>query len=526
MIKHLLLITSVCAALTIYSQNQNLSNGFVFDGEPYLTINPNNSQHLVVSWLGFKLGNQTVIKIRSSFDAGQTWSTTTDIPHVVAGYRSADPSMAFDSNGDLFLCYIDYTPLPAAGAVYVVKSTNGGLTWGTPVEVINVNDDGNQQPVDRPWMVIDNSGGTNDGNIYVTTMNPNVFGPVPPPFNPYFIKSTDGGASFDPWRYLDTANWLAGSLIPQPMPSPCVSANGTFYAIYPSLVFTQVPAAQYILASSTSAGSTFNYNTAAAILTANTDTLPKKGYLLKSNPADANHLLLAYPNFDNGDLDVYIVESLNGGANWGTPIRINDDPINNDRMQDLIWADFDTDGDMVITWRDRRNANDSTYTVNSEIWGAIRWKDSTNFSANFPITDSSIAYNTVLAQAGNDFMGVNMINDTVYTVWGDTRNGFLNIWFQQLDVSSGASTVKDLNNNIEQISIYPNPSSNFVVLDFGTNELTNAHYEIYNVLGELITSKNVNQPKQQIDISKYTNGNYLLKFTNNKGSKAIKLIKK
>ena len=524
--KKTLLILFCAFSVFINAQNQNISNGIVFDGEPYLTINQNNSQHLVVAWMGWKLNNIIVIKTRTSFNGGQTWSVTTDIPHTVNGYQSADPSLKFNNNGDVFLCFIDYEPFPATGAVFVSKSTDGGLNWGTPVEVINVTSDPGKQPVDRPWMSIDNSGGANDGNIYVTTMNPNVFGPVAPPYNPYFIRSTDGGASFDPWRYLDTTNWLAGSLIPQPMPTPTVSANGTFHAIYPSYVISQSFFAQFFIASSTTAGNSFNHNTVMQSATTNSDTLPKKGYLLISNPADANHLLFAYPNFDNGDIDVYITESLNAGVTWNTPIRVNDDPFANDRMQDLIWADFDNDGDVIVTWRDRRNANDSTYKVSSEIYGAVRWKDSTNFSANFAISDSSISYNTVLENSGNDFMCVNMINDTICAVWGDTRNGFLNIWFQCIDLTNGATLIKDLANDVEPIKVYPNPSSSIINLDFGNNELINARYDVYDVLGKLVISESIINKKTQLNITSYTKGSYLLKFTNNKGSKAIKLIKK
>jgi hypothetical protein len=502
-----------------------LSNGIVFDGEPYIAINPNNSQHLAVAWMGFKLSNIIVIKTRVSFDAGSTWSPTVDIPHTVAGYQSADPSLAFDNNGNLFLCFIDYTPSPATGAVYTSKSTDGGLSWNSPVQVINVNSDPGKQPVDRPWMVIDNSGGTNDGYIYVTTMNPNVFGPVSPPYNPYFIKSVNGGTSFEPWRYMDTTNWLAGSLIPQPMPTPTVSANGTFHAIYPSYVLTQSLFAQFIVASSTSAGNTFNYNVALQSSTTNSDTLPKKGYLLISNPADANHLLLAYPNFDNGDIDVYIVESLNAGTTWGTPIRVNDDPIANNRMQDLIWADFDNDGDIIVAWRDRRNASDSTYKTSSEIWAAVRDKDSTNFSANFAISDSSISYNTVLENSGNDFMCVKMINDTAYAVWGDTRNNFLNIWFQQIDLATGSTSVKDLANDIKEFAVYPTPTSSGIInLDFGANNTKDAVLEIIDSNGMTLKTIKALKTNLTIDLSSYAKGLYFVKFTNSNGSRIKKIL--
>lgn len=506
------------------TQNQNLSNEIVFDGEPYIVVNPNNSQHIVVAWLGFKLGAKTVIKTRTSFDAGQTWSQKIDIPHFVSTYQSADPSLAFDNNGNVFLAYVDFSPT-TQGSVFVTKSTDGGLTWGTPVEVINVNSDGAQKPIDRPWMAVDISGGINDGNIYVTTMTPGTFGPIPPPYNPYFIHSTDGGVSFEPWRHMDTTNWLAGNFIPLPMPTPCVGADGTFHAIYPSLVLTQNLMPQYILASSNSAGATFNYNSALNITQSDTNSLTKKGYTLTADPSDANHLLFVYPDISNGDLDVFMIESFDKGLNWTNPIRINDDPIANNRIQDLIWVDFDHDGDVIITWRDRRNANDSTYQVSSEIYGAVRWKDSTSFSSNFAITDTSVTYNTILANNGNDFMSVDMINDTAYVVWGDTRNGFLNIWFQQLDLRTGTTSVKDLENDIAFISVYPNPSKEKIAINLGKNELQNASLKLIDIAGNIVLKQKVMQQKVHLNLSAYSSGTYFVQFSNNKGSKTLKVVK-
>lgn len=512
-------------AFSTNAQNTNISNGVVFDGEPYIAVNPANPKHLVVAWIGFKLGNKTVIKTRVSTDAGSTWSATNNVPHVVSTYQSADPSLAFDNNGNVFLCFIDYSLSPIAGAVYVVKSTDGGLSWGTPVEVINANADGTQYPIDRPWMVIDNSGGPNNGNIYVTTMNPNVFGPVSPPFNPYFIKSVNNGLSFEPWRYLDTINYLAGSFIPQPMPTPCVSADGTFHAVFPSYVVSQSLFAQMFVASSNSAGSAFTYNTVAQTATVNNDTLPKKGYLLISNPADANHLLLTYPNFDNGDIDVYIIESFDAGVSWGTPVRVNDDPIANNKMQDLIWADFDNDGDLIVTWRDRRNAPDSTYKTPSEIWGAVRWKDSTSFSANFPITDSLISYNSILENSGNDFMCVQLVNDTAYSVWGDTRNNFLNIWFQRLDLVNGSSSVVDLANDVKPFSISPNPASNYITIDLGENLINDRTFlQLINSQGQLIQEFHPEKTISQFDVSDLSGGIYFVRFANTAGVSIKKLI--
>jgi len=80
--------------------NTNISNGLLFDGEPYLAINPTNNQNLVAAWMGIKLTNglfKVAIKTKASFDGGTTWSAVNSLPHFGATYGSADPSMAFDS---------------------------------------------------------------------------------------------------------------------------------------------------------------------------------------------------------------------------------------------------------------------------------------------------------------------------------------------------------------------------------------------------------------------------------------------
>ena len=86
----------------VQGQNQNISNGNVFEGEPFLAVNPANPQNLVVAWMGFVLssGVRPQIKTRSSYDGGNTWSDIVIMPHIQNTYQSADPTMAFDENGN------------------------------------------------------------------------------------------------------------------------------------------------------------------------------------------------------------------------------------------------------------------------------------------------------------------------------------------------------------------------------------------------------------------------------------------
>ena len=331
------------------AQNQNISQGNIFDGEPYIAINPTNSRHLVVAWMGYLPFSRVYIKTKVSFDGGENWSVTNTIDHTNPVYGSADPSLAFDNNGDIFLAYIDFQKLIDSGSVYIRKSIDGGLNWNAPVEVINAHSDAGKYPLDRPWMSIDKSGGMNDGNIYITTMNPTAFGFIAPPYKPYFIVSEDGGDSFNAWQYLDTANWLSGNFISQPMPTNCVSSDGVFYGIYPSYVLSQNFSAQYIIASTENAGNSFEYHSVFSSSENATDVLAKKGYLIRANPMDVNHLVFLYLAVTYGDIDIFLRESFDKGQNWSTATRVNDDAISNNRMQDLVWADFDKDGDLVVS---------------------------------------------------------------------------------------------------------------------------------------------------------------------------------
>ncbi len=508
-----------------FGQNQNISSGVVFDGEPYLAIDPNNSQHIVVAWMSWiNISNQFKIKTKTSFDGGQNWSSAVEHPHVVSSYKSADPCIDFDNVGNVFVCYIDFDGIdpPVNGGVYIRKSIDGGLTWNTPVEVINANYDGTKWPIDRPWLVIDKSNGVYGGTIYVTTMNGNR---TNSPFNPYLSISTDGGTSFST-TYLDDTNWLAGSFNPLPMTSPSVSSDGIFFGAYPSYVLTQSLYPQYFLASSNNGGSTFTYNT---ILT-NTDPIPtsdfkfaKKGYLLISNPADPKHLAFIYLRTINGNLDVYLKESTNSGTTWNTPIRINDDPVGNNRMHDLIWGDFDVDGDLIITWRDRRNGTDSTYQTQSEIWASYRSKDSTQFLPNFQITNQGVAYDNILEESGNDFMSSKIQNDTLYSVWGDTRNGKLNIWFQSMYIDGTILNVQQLSSeNLPELLIYPNPTESMFTVDIeNLKQVT-----VYDIRGRKIITKynNTGLEIMTLNLENQPHGTYLIEITTDEGKITQKVL--
>ncbi|HEX2898488.1 MAG TPA: T9SS type A sorting domain-containing protein, partial [Bacteroidia bacterium] len=80
------------------------------------------------------------------------------------------------------------------------------------------------------------------------------------------------------------------------------------------------------------------------------------------------------------------------------------------------------------------------------------------------ISDTLAAWNAILTQAGNDFMCSQMVDDTLFATWGDTRNGRLNIYFVKYDLRNLVSTgIHQLGSEqLPDIEVWPNPTSDWL----------------------------------------------------------------
>jgi hypothetical protein len=511
--KNYILLILISTVFSISSFAQNLSQGNVFDGEPFLAVNPYNSGHLVVAWMGFtSIQQRFQIKTKTSFDGGKSWSSTQFIPHEVVGYSSADPCIDFNKNGEPYLCYIDFTGTqpPVTGGIYVRKSKDGGLSWEAAKEVVSTSFDSPKWPIDRPWIKINRYKSPEE--IYVTSMNLNR---TSSPYNPYISYSSDGGNTFVT-RYLDSTNWLAGSLIPTPMCSPTVATDGTFYGSYPSFVLSQALYAQSILAKTNDIKKGFTYSALQRLSGTGDDNYEnaKKAGLLINNPANANHLAAIGLKTTFGNLDVFYSESLDGGATWSAEIKVNDAPNSNQRMQDMVWADFDLKGNLVISWRDRRNGSDSSYQNPIELWAAYKHKDSSSFSSNFKINKITTPYDSTLAASGNDFHTSLLINDTIHSVWGEMQTGKLNIWYYRTLPNGQLVSVKNINQIQTSLNPYPNPCNGIIHI---TNDFKGEYYLI-NSFGQTVLKGYKHEDNLTIDAQNLTKGRYWILFKNRSSS--------
>ncbi|MBI4746942.1 MAG: exo-alpha-sialidase [Acidobacteria bacterium] len=146
--------------------------------EPHLAVNPINPTNLVASYQDsrFANGGAVALTYATSFDGGQTWveSVVPALSRVNGGPwdRASDPWVAFGSDNRVYLVSLVFQERSPENALAVSASTDGGLTWGNPVTVVQSIDDFN----DKETITVDTSPASPfRGTVYVT-WDANVFG--------------------------------------------------------------------------------------------------------------------------------------------------------------------------------------------------------------------------------------------------------------------------------------------------------------------------------------------------------------
>lgn len=505
--------------------NTNISNFTYWDTEPSIAINPTNSNNLVAAWM--KATAFGIISVATSYstNAGNTWSTPATIPHLYTNFTSADVSLAFNAAGDVYLCYIDFATTQDSGYVMVVRSVTGGASWGTGVKVIN----GLQTPdlpIDRPWLVIDNSGGTYNGRVYVVSKSVEV-GAMP--HHIWTKYSADNGATWSSQKLVDDS--IPTNLVTNAMGVPAVGADGNFYIAYVSYNPSQSLYARLICLKSTDGGQSFiPYIIGnAAANSPLTDSLFQGSYVLSANPTNAGNLIFTFTDQRNGDPDILSVFSNNGGVTWtSTPMRVNDDAIGNGAGQDMCWAGFSQTGKYAVSWRDRRNTG-GTSTSSFEIYTTVSTDAGVSYKPNYKT--SSAASPFINIQKGNDFIGICMDDNFVYSDWCDLRTGNTEIFVGKVPMSTFTGISESLNNDALQIKLFPNPSSENATLVLNLMQKQFLQITLCDVQGKLL--KNVfsgnlaaGEKQLQINTSDLDSGSYMLRIeTENKNRINTSLLK-
>ena len=78
----------------------------------------------------------------------------------------------------------------------------------------------------------------------------------------------------------------------------------------------------------------------------------------------------------------------------------------------------------------------------------------------------------------------------------------------------------------KKITVYPNPVKDFLIVDFNTEKLQNAKYQLFDGTGRIINQGDLKNVKNDINTSKLNSGMYILSITS-EGTKikTFKIIK-
>jgi len=88
---------------------------------------------------------------------------------------------------------------------------------------------------------------------------------------------------------------------------------------------------------------------------------------------------------------------------------------------------------------------------------------------------------------------------------------------------TGIEAAKDITLSV---SAYPNPTTDYLTLEVKDSELSGLSFQLYDLNGKLLQSKNINGTQTEINMSSYVPSSYFVKVTNRTQSiKEFKIIK-
>ena len=363
--------------------------------EPWVDVNPTNPKNIVgsVQQDRWSNGGARGLVAGVSFNGGKTWQTVV-IPGISlcsgGSYdRSTDPWVTFSPNGvvhQLALSFNDvaepFEPRDFDHALLASKSTDGGLTWSEPVEVIrdldaNVFNDKQSITADP-----------HDSNFVYAVWDRLIFPPserasviagfVTAAFRgpAWFARSTDGGDSWEPARQIFDPGQESQTIGNQIVVLPDGDLVNVFDLIKITRGANRTGAFFNVaLIRSEDRGVTWGPQARSGkiepitisplrtigVTDPETGDPVRTGDIIPDIAVDptsgALYAVWQDARFSGVD-EVAFAQSTDGGFTWSTPIKINKTPTNialGNRQAFTPSVDVAADGTIAVTYYDFRN---------------------------------------------------------------------------------------------------------------------------------------------------------------------------
>ncbi len=372
--------------------NQNVDDGSTNSRSPDIGVDGNDYLHIV--WSDDRT-NYFGIHYSKSTDEGLVWSSSMRIDSGVFGANARSPSVAIDKTGGAFddRVYVVWQESSTSGGVHIfaTHSVNSGSTWTTPIRI-----DTAVQDVSclEPDVSVDSS-----GNVYVAWYDTRVtsyyhvfvskstdgglsFGTEvqvssQDAMNTYPSLTTVGDKVFVSWREQDLrfiTLWIAGSddygstWIPHVVFAGPIDSISRFFdvtadvsGVLHAVWYYRSPTDQKEISYSNSNDEGLSWSTPVKV----DDYFSSTSYTAPAIASGPRGLYVTWSDNRAGDQDVFFSHSEDSGVTWGdgipnnNDIRVDDtddnvDPTDDSSSQFYPSIAVGTFG-VFITWEDFRS---------------------------------------------------------------------------------------------------------------------------------------------------------------------------
>lgn len=347
-------------------------------------------------------------------NGGSSWAGGDLLPGSVA--ISSDPACTFSNTGVLHFNYFD-------NIMVSDRSSNGGVNWmGRTTVPTSGSFDKNHNTVDvlpsSPYY----------GRIYVVW---SYFSLSQPPI--VLSYSTDGGATYSSQQQIGaptSGHYEQGCNIQ-------TGPGGVVYCIW-AMPMSGSPYTETGIGFTKSTNGGANWSAPVTALTINgirgnilstnirVNSFPSMA-VDKSGGARNGYVYITWGQRNlapaGSDADICFAYSSNGGTSWSTPVRVNDDAMNNGKNQFFPWMTIDqSNGTLAIVFYDTRdnatadscNTYIATSTNGGTSWINTRVSDHSQRPA--PLSGYASGYY-------GDYIAIAAHNNVIWPFWMDNRNG-------------------------------------------------------------------------------------------------------
>ncbi|NCC71755.1 MAG: T9SS type A sorting domain-containing protein [Sphingobacteriia bacterium] len=467
----------------------------IFDdaaNEPSITVDPNDPLRMVIGWRQFDnvVSNFRQAGYAYSVDGGETWT----FPGAInPGVFRSDPVLDADSEGNIY-----YNSLSVDNQnnywCDVFKAEGVGFEW----------DDGTfAQGGDKQWMVIDRTGGMGEGHIYsFWNSSFSICYPLS------FTRSIDAGVSYEDCVEVSGDPYW-GTMAVGPDGELYVAGAGQFGSLTVSKsTMAQNPAfpvywdfVKQVYVDGSLNGWT-NINPEGLMGQANIcvdkSGGPGNGYV---------YVLASVERLSNNDpADVMFARSTDGGVTWDSPVRINDDPEENN-YQWFGTMSVAPGGRIDVIWLDTRNALTGTYL--SSLYYSFSFDNGETWSENEQLSE---AFDPHVGWPNQEKLGdyFDMISDnqSAHLAWAGTFNGEQDVYYGRITPIITTVHQKPQTVSTPAISCFPNPFTRKATISYYLPQTDRVDVSIFDMYGKKIkTLVNTHQEGGTHTVS--INGNQL-----------------